>query len=59
MEAPIITPLALLTPLVIDGVEYLFLQDVLKVLDMREEDFFSNLISNDANESFFNLDIKE
>ena len=32
MEAPLVTPLASLTPLTIDGVEYLFLQDVLEVL---------------------------
>ena len=39
------TPLASLTPLAIDGVQYLLLQDVLEVLEMREEKVFSNLIS--------------
>ena len=57
-EAPLVTPLASLTPLIIDGVEYLFLQDVLEVLEMREEELYSNLIS-DADDSFINLDVQE
>ena len=53
-----ITPLALLVPLVINGVKYLFLQDVLEVLDMREEEVFLNPISH-VDESFIDLDIQE
>ena len=58
VEAPLVTPLASLTPLTIDGVEYLLLQDVLEVLEMREEELYSNLIS-DIDESFINLDVQE
>ena len=35
VEIPLVTPLASLTPLTIDGVEYLLLQDVLEVFEMR------------------------
>ena len=52
-----VTPLEVLTPLVINGVEFLFLQDFLEVLDMREEEVFSNLIS-DADPSFIDFDIQ-
>ena len=58
VEAPLVAPLASLTPLIIDGVEYLFLQDVLEVLDMREEELYSNLIS-DVDDSFLDLDVQE
>ena len=58
MEAPLVTPLASLTPLTIDGVEYLLLQDVLEVLEMRKEKVFSNLIL-DAEDFFINLNVEE
>ena len=52
------TPLASLTPLTIDGVEYLLLQDVLEVWEMREEEIFSNLIS-DVDNSFVDLEVED
>ena len=58
VEAPLATPLASLASLIIDGVEYLFLQDILEVLDMREEELYSNLIS-DVDDSFINCDVQE
>lgn len=48
-------PLAPLTPLTIDGVKYILLQDNRKVLEMKTKKVYSRLISN-ANESFVSFD---
>ena len=52
------TPLASLTSLTIDGVEYLLLQDVLEFLEMREEELFSSLISA-VDDSFVDLEVED
>ena len=50
------TPLASLTPLAIDGIEYLFMQDVLELQAMREEQVFSNLILVDDSSIDFEVE---
>lgn len=51
MEQPLVTPLASLTPLIIEGVEYLLLQDVLEVLELLAKELYCQLIT-DANDDF-------
>lgn len=58
VENLMVTPLASLTPLAIDGVEYLLLQDVLEVLEMREEELFSNLTSC-VDDSFVDFEVED
>ena len=58
MEKPLVTPLASLTPLIIEGIEYLFLQDVLEVLELSAEELYCQLM-RDANDDFIDFSCED
>ena len=58
VEQPLVTPLASLTPLVIEAIEYLFLQDVLEVLELSAEELYCQLI-RDADDDFIDFDCED
>lgn len=58
MEKPLVTPVAALTPLIIEGVEYLLLQDVLEVLDLSAEELYCQLV-RDAGDDFIDFEVED